>query len=305
MNEREPAVEKTFGKKSSVFFTFFTGFIRIHGVLNWFVISFFGFLLGISSLDITSYILSFIFFVVSTFFILAFTFAINNYYDIDTDKANPRRAHLNAMASGKISKQTGLLLNLNFVVIPLVQSLFFTVAVFVFCAFLIFWMWAYSAPPLRLKGRAGLDILWHFIAFLALVLWGSYLAGSVSMANILVAVSFGLFGVFAQIDNHIHDYPFDKASGSKTFAVWIGINKATIALKVTFIIYIVFLIPLIVLFSFSSYLTILIVCGGIAISVLMIKIKKSTLAPSLFYVINFFGGSVYVSCLIYHISSIL
>ena len=298
-------MEKIFGKKSSVFFTFLTGFIRIRGVVNWFVISFFGFLLGISSLDITSYMVPLIFFVVSTFFILAFTFAINNYYDIDTDKANPRRADLNAMASGNISKQTGLLLNLIFIVIPLVLSLFFTIEVFVFCAFLLFWMWMYSAPPLRLKGRAGLDILWHFIAFLGLVLWGSYLAGSVSMINILVAVSFGIFGCFAQIDNHIHDYPFDKASGSKTFVVWIGIDKAYMALKLSFILYIFFLIPLIVLFSFSSYLTILIICGGIVVSLFIIKIKKSSLAPSLFYVINFFGGSVYVSCLIYHISNML
>jgi 4-hydroxybenzoate polyprenyltransferase len=305
MNEREPAVEKIFDKKNSVFFTFFTGFIRIRGVCNWLAISFFGFLLGISSLDITSCMVPLFFFMVSTFFILTFTFAINNYYDIDTDKENPRRTHLNAMASGKISKQTGLLLNLIFIVIPLVLSLFFTVEVFVFCAFLIFWMWGYSAPPLRLKGRAGLDILWHFIAFLALVLWGSYLAGNISMMNILVAISFGIFGCFAQIDNHIHDYPYDKASGSKTFAVWIGINKANIALKLTFIIYIVFLIPLIVLFSFSSYLTILIVCGGIIVILLVIKIKKNTLASSLFYIINFFGVSVYVCCLIYHISSLL
>jgi 4-hydroxybenzoate polyprenyltransferase len=292
-------------KKNGIFFTFLTGFIRIRGVVTWLAISFFGFLLGISSLDITSYMISLFFFVVSTFFILAFTFAINNYYDIDTDKENPRRAHLNAMASGKISKQTGMVLNIIFIVIPLVLSLFFTVEVFVFCAFLIFWMWAYSAPPLRLKGRAGLDILWHFIAFFALVLWGSYLAGSVSVINILVAVSLGIFGCFAQIDNHIQDYPFDKASGSKTFAVRIGIHKASVALKLSFIIYILFLIPLIVLFSFYSYLTILIVCGGIVASLLLIKIKKSTLAPSLYYVINFFGGSVYVSCLIYHISSII
>jgi 4-hydroxybenzoate polyprenyltransferase len=209
------------------------------------------------------------------------------------------------MASGKISKQTGMLFNIIFIVIPFILSLFFTVEVFLFCVFLIFWMWAYSAPPLRLKGRAGLDILWHFIAFFALVLWGSYLAGSVSVINILVAVSLGIFGCFAQIDNHIQDYPFDKASGSKTFAVWIGINKASVALKLSFIIYIFFLIPLIVLFCFYSYLTILIVSGGIGVSVLLIKIKKSTLAPSLYYVINFFGGSVYLSCLIYHISSIL
>jgi 4-hydroxybenzoate polyprenyltransferase len=300
----KPTVE-IIGKKNGAFFNFLTGFIRIRGVVTWLAISFFGFLLGTSSLDITSYTVPLIFFVISTFFILAFTFAINNYYDIDTDKENPRRAHLNAMASGKISKQTGMLFNLIFIIIPLVLSLFVTLEVFVFCAFLIFWMWAYSAPPLRLKGRAGLDILWHFIAFFALILWGSYLAGSVSMINILVAVSLGIFGCFAQIDNHIHDYPFDKASGSKTFAVWIGIHKASVALKVSFIIYLFFLLPLIVLFSSYSYLTLLIVCGGIIVSVLLIKIKKSTLAPSLYHVINFFGGSVYLSCLIYHISSIV
>jgi 4-hydroxybenzoate polyprenyltransferase len=290
-------------KKKSIFYSFFTGFIRIRGVLNWFVISFLGFLLGITSLNITNYMIPFIFFVISTFLILAFTFAVNNYYDINTDKENPRRAHLNAMASGAISKQTGMMLNLIFIIIPLVLSLFITCEVFVFCSFLIFWMWIYSAPPLRLKGRPGVDILWHFIAFLALILWGSYLAGSLSLITILVGVSFGMFGCFAQIDNHIHDYPFDKASGSNTFAVWIGVNKATVALKVSFILYLVFLLPLLVLFSFSSYLTILIVCGGILVT--LVKIKKSPLAPSLYHIINYFGGSVYLSCLIYHISSIL
>ncbi|HWR27561.1 MAG TPA: prenyltransferase [Candidatus Thermoplasmatota archaeon] len=305
MNEMASTVEKIFEKKNGVITNFFTGFIRIRGVLNWFAISFFGFLLGISSLDITSHIVPLFFFVVSTFFILAFTFAINNYYDIDTDKENPRRAHLNAMASGKITKHTGMMLNLIFIVIPLVLSLFYTPEVFVFCAVLILWMWMYSAPPLRLKGRPGLDILWHFIAFLALLLWGSYLAGSVSQMTLLIAISLGIFGCFAQIDNHIHDYPFDKASGAKTFAVWTGIHKATVALKVSFILYMVFLIPLIVLFSLYSPLTILIVCAGIVASALIIKIKKSTGTPTLYHVINFFGRSVYVTCLIYHLSSLL
>jgi len=305
MNEKGPTVEKIFEKKNGVIYNFFTGFIRIRGVFNWFAISFFGFLLGISSLDITKYTLPLFFFGFSTFFVLAFTFAINNYYDIDTDKENPRRTNLNAMASGKISKHTGMWLNLIFIVIPLVLSLFYSREVFVFCALLILWMWLYSAPPLRLKGRPGLDILWHFIAFLALVLWGSYLAGSVSMITMLVAISLGIFGCFAQIDNHIHDYPFDKASRAKTFAVWIGIHKAHVALKSSFILYIVFLIPLIVLFSFSSYLTILILCGGSVGSVLIIKIKKSSVAPALYQVITFFGGSVYLNCLIYHITSIL
>ena len=298
-------VEGTVEKKKPSIRMFFTGFIRIRGVMNWSAISFFGFLLGITVLDFTSIMVLFFFFAVLTFFILAFTFAINNYYDIDTDKENPRRAHLNMMASGNLSKHTGLTLNLLFVIIPLVISLFYNRLVFVFCAGLIFWMWAYSAPPLRLKGRPGLDILWHFIVFFALILWGAYLAGSISLISVLVAVSFGFFGCFAQIDNHLQDYPFDKASGSKTFAVWIGRQKASVALKISFVLYLIFLIPIIVLFSLFSTLSILVLCGGIGASLILIKMKRSTSTPVLYSVINFFGGAVYLNCLIYHLSSLL
>jgi 4-hydroxybenzoate polyprenyltransferase len=284
---------------------FFTGFVRIKGVLNWLAISFFGFLLGITSFDITSIIFPFCIFVISTFFILAFTFAVNNYYDIDTDKENPRRATLNAIASGTITKYTGKIFNLIFIIIPLVLTFLYTWTVFVFCAALIVWMWMYSAPPLRLKSRPGVDLLWHFIAFLALVLWGSYLAGSITLITIIAAVSIGLFGCFAQIDNHIQDYLFDKASGAKTFAVWIGLHNAHHGLIVTFILYLVSLLPLIILFSVSLPLTILLIGGGILGSILLIAIKKSTLTPALYTIIIFVGGAVYLNCLIYHLSSIL
>ena len=292
-------------KNTNAFIHFFTGFIRIKGVLNWLAISFFGFLLGITSFDITSIIFPFFMFVISTFFILAFTFAVNNYYDIDTDKENPRRATLNAIASGVITKHTGKIFNLIFIIIPLVLTFIYAWTVFVFCAALIVWMWMYSAPPLRFKSRPGVDLLWHFIAFLALVLWGSYIAGSVNLINIIAAVSIGLFGCFAQIDNHIQDYLFDKASGAKTFAVWIGLPSAHHSLIVTFILYLMSLLPLIILFSVSLPLTILLVGGGIFGSMLIITIKKSTLIPSLYTIIFFVGGAVYLNCLIYHLRSIL
>lgn len=297
----EGAVEKN---KPSIRM-FFTGFIRIQGVLNWSAISFFGFLIGIKTLDIASIVVPFFFFAVLTFFILAFTFAVNNYYDIDTDKDNPRRVHLNMMASGRLSKQAGRLFNCLFIIIPLGLSLFYDRLVFVFCAGLIFLMWAYSAPPLRLKGRPGLDILWHFLVFFALILWGSSLAGSISLLSVLVGVSAGFFGCFAQIDNHLHDYAFDKASGSKTFAVWMGKQKASIALNISFILYLVFLIPLIVLFSLSSTLSILILCAGIGLSLIIITRKKKTGTQVLYYGIIFFGGAVYVTCLLFHLSSLL
>jgi 4-hydroxybenzoate polyprenyltransferase len=251
-------------KKKSMLSEFFIGFIRIKGVRNWLAISFLGFLLGITSLEITSLLWPAIFFGITTFFILAFTFAINNYYDIDTDKDNPRRAPFNALASGAISKRIGIAFNMLFIIIPLVLCLFITWQVFLFCALLLLFMWMYSAPPLRLKGRPGADLIWHFFALFALILWGSYLAGTISQIAFLVAVSFGFYGVFAQIDNHIHDYPYDKASGAQTFAVWIGLPNATKALVVTFLLFLISLLPLIILYLLPSYLSLLVIGGGIA-----------------------------------------
>jgi 4-hydroxybenzoate polyprenyltransferase len=305
MIEMKVSMEKSDKKNNNSVFVFLKGFIRIRGVVNWTAISLFGFLLGISSLNIRSSLIPFFFFLVSTFFILAFTFAINNYYDVDTDKENPRRVHLNAIASGAISKHSAIVLNIIFVIIPLGISVFYNLWVFVFCFLFIFWMWAYSAPPFRLKGRPGLDILWHFTAFVALVLWGSYLAGSITVLTVLVALSFGIFGCIAQVDNHISDYSYDKASGSKTFAVWIGIDKAHTTLKIFIIIYIIVLLPLIVLYSFQSVYTILIICLGIILGFFVVKIKKVSVSSSLYRFIVFFGGSVFLSCFIYHINSLL
>ena len=106
------------------------------------------------------------FFVVSTFFILAFTFAINNYYDIDTDKENPRRAHLNAMASGKISKQTGMLLNIIFIIIPLVLSLFFTRRGFcVLCVLNFLDVGVFrSSPTIERASGIGYPVAFHCIS---------------------------------------------------------------------------------------------------------------------------------------------
>ncbi len=292
-------------KKKPFLSEFFIGFIRIKGVLNWLAISFLGFLLGITTLQINNILLPFLFFMITTFFILAFTFAINNYYDVDTDKDNPRRARFNALASGTISKRTGIAFNLLFIIIPLLLSSFITWNVFLFCALLLLLMWMYSAPPLRLKGRPGADLIWHFFALFALVLWGSYLAGTVSQLSILVAVSFGVFGIFAQLDNHIHDYQYDKASGANTFAVWSGLPTTHRALVITFIFYLATLIPLIILFSVTWYLTILLVAAGIIGSIFLIKIKKSTGASSLYHIINIIGKAVYLNCILYHLSSLL
>ena len=101
-------------QKKNMILVFFTEFIRLRCVMFWSAVSFGGFILGMSSLDLSSYIIPLLVFLVSTFFIMSFTFAINNYYDADSDRDNPRRMHINAIASGIISKRTGVFLNLVF-----------------------------------------------------------------------------------------------------------------------------------------------------------------------------------------------
>jgi 4-hydroxybenzoate polyprenyltransferase len=292
-------------KKKNMVLVFLTEFIRIRGVVTWSTVSFIGFILGMSSLELSCYMVPLLTFVVSTFCILSFTFAINNYYDAESDRENPRRIHINAIASEKISKQTSIFLNTAFVIIPLVISMVFKQEVFFFCVLLLIWMWVYSSPPLRLKGRPGVDVLWHFVAFVLLLLWGSLIAGSIALINWLIAISFGIWSLIAQVWNHISDYSFDKDSGTVTFAVWMGIDTAKTVLKMIVLIHMIFLIPLLVLYSLSYLLTIVILIGGAVIVLVGVKSKKDFPVSPAYYIPFLFAGVVYLNCVIYHISKLL
>ena len=288
-------------KKKNIILVFLTEFIRIRGVVNWSLISFVGFILGMSSLGLSSYLAPLLVFVVSSFCILSFTFAINNYYDADSDRENPRRKHVNAIASGRISKQTGIFLNITFVAIPLVVSILFKLEVFLLCVLLLVWMWVYSSPPLRLKGRSGLDVIWHFFAFFLLIMWGSLIAGSIDIINWLVAISFGIWSCIAQVWNHIDDYSFDKESGTVTFAVWAGLDTAKTTLKMIVIFNTIFLIPLILLYSLSYFYTIVILIGGAVFVLVGIKPKKDFPVSPVYYTLFVFAVIVYFSCIIYYL----
>jgi len=196
-------VSKTTEKDENVVFVFLNRLIRVKDVIKWCVISFIGFILGISSLSFQNNLIPFFVFIVCTFCIMSFTFSINNYYDVDSDRENPRRMHTNAIASGSISKQNAIVVNIILILAPLIVSFLFKYIVFFYCIIFLFWMWIYSSPPLRLKGRPGLDIVWHFCAFFFIIIWGSVIAGSLNLINFLVAISIGAFSCIGQIWNHI------------------------------------------------------------------------------------------------------
>jgi len=292
-------------RKKNIVSVFFTSFIRIRGVFNWSAFSFIGFILAMSSLNLSDYFIPFLVFVLSTFCITSFTFAINNYYDVESDKKNPKKRHFNAMASGRISRQTGVFMNIVFVVVPLFVSFLFKLEVFFFCVLLLFWMWIYSSPPLRLKGRPGVDIIWHFIAFFLLLMWGAVIAGSITLINWLVAISIGVFSCMAQIMNHMGDYEFDKESGTKTYVVSKGLKKAEVLLKINGFVHMILLVPLIILYCISYVYTIFILLMGVVFGAYIMKSKKVSPNFSIYYLLFVFSLAGYGSCVIYHISSLL
>ena len=290
-------------KRNNMVSVFLGEFIRIRGVVGWFAVSSIGFILGMSPLPLSEYMVPLLVFLVSTFCILSFTFATNNRYDIDSDRRNPKKIHFNAMASGKISIETGAFVNIIFVIIPpLAVILLFNLGVFLFCLLLIFWMWAYSSPPLRLKGRPGADIVWHFIAFVLLVLWGSSIAGSLGLINWLVAVSLGVFSCIAQVLNHINDYEFDKESGTVTYAVWRGLDTTIATLKIIIILHLIFLIPLIFLYSLGYFYTIGVLIAGVLVGIFVVETRKHALGSSAYYFPIVLGFAVYINCIIYQIA---
>lgn len=297
-------MRKTPEKDENLVFVFLNRLIRVNDVIRWCAISFIGFILGISTLSFYDNLIPFLVFIICTFCIMSFTFSINNYYDVDSDRENPRRMHTNAIASGRISKQTAVFINIILVLIPLVVSFLFKFILVFYCIIFLFIMWAYSSPPFRLKGRPGIDIIWHLFAFFFIIIWGSLIAGSITLINLLVAISIGVFSCIGQIWNHIIDYSFDKSSNTTTFTVKYGLKKSKKLLHFFVGLHIVFLIPLILFYSINYYESIILFVSLSLLGLIVIRPKKNGFPEKRsyqYYLAVGLGGAVYTSCMIYHL----
>lgn len=291
-------------KKKNIFSVFSAQFIRIGEIISWSAIFFVGFVLGMSSLDFHNYIIPLSVFLISAFFITSFTFAINNYYDIESDEKNPRRMNVNSTSSGRITKKTSIVFITTFFIIPLVITILFKIEVFILCASILFLGLGYSVPPLRFKGRPGIDIIWHFVGFLICVIFGSLISGSVTPLVWLVAISLGIFSCIGQIWNHIIDYSFDRTSHTTTFAVKFGLRKSEKILRLFIGLHIVFLIALILLYCVNYFETVISLVGLLVLGLIVIRPKRNAFPKRdsyHYYLAVGLGGAVYTSCIIYHL----
>jgi 4-hydroxybenzoate polyprenyltransferase len=196
-------------------------------------------------------------FIVSNILYLAFTFSINNCFDIKCDKQRREKLRKNPVASGLISFKEGVILSSCIASIGLASTyLWFNVAPFLLYTMLVFLGMAYSTPPLRFKSVPIIDLVTHGLFFgVLLFLYGILVGGSWSPQAFFMGVSIFVCSVTFELQNHLKDFEADKISGTKTAACWLGLDKARDLLKILLVLHWLLLIVVLWTTSFLFALT--------------------------------------------------
>jgi 4-hydroxybenzoate polyprenyltransferase len=171
-----------------------------------------------------------------------FLFGINDVYDYETDKINPRKGDLKGGFIEGIKLEPeyhSFVKHVAFLVISLLlltSVLTLSVTNVLGMLLLVFFSYFYSAPPLRFKERPPLDsfsngMLYFFAPFLL-----GFSVGGGPPFNIppdLILITACVMGIHAY--STIIDYDVDKEVGVKTFATAFGERGAALFAFLTFI----------------------------------------------------------------------
>ncbi len=157
---------------------------------------------------------------------LAFSFSINNCFDIKEDSL--KRKKNNPVATGEINRREGIIFSLFLALLGISLSLFRGLNVFCFLFFLIFLSFSYSSPPFRLKSRPFLDLISHglFFGSLLFLFPSIFFSTHIEILHALIAISLFYFSIILELRNHIEDYKSDKRAGLRTTVCVLGINAS-------------------------------------------------------------------------------
>jgi 4-hydroxybenzoate polyprenyltransferase len=149
-------------------------------------------------------------------------FILNQYFDIENDRANRYKSNL-PIAGGELSRREGLLLSVSFLVSSAVLSVFVG-PIFPFLMLTYFLLWlAYSHPKIHLKSRPVIDLIVAGIGaglmpFLAG--WNAFLSSS--SFPITLALTFLLAQAGGHTLHTVGDREADILVGMNTSAVRFG-----------------------------------------------------------------------------------
>ncbi len=222
----------------------FESYIRMLRIKDWlayFLIAIFGFVVSKGFLFSPTSIT--IFFTMISLF-LAFSFSINNCFDIKEDKLT--KSAKNPLAMGKIGLKNALIFSFLLGGLGTILSLTIGFKTFLLYIIIILLSFFYSSPPLRLKSRFLLDLISHGLFFGSLIFLLPLTVFNIklSLFHYLVAFSIFYFSIMLELRNHIEDYKNDKKVGLKTTVCILGRGNSERLLKSLVLFYPATLLPI-------------------------------------------------------------
>jgi 4-hydroxybenzoate polyprenyltransferase len=159
-------------------------------------------------------------------------FAANDYYDAPFDAQEPVKAQRNFFVVHPVPKRAIVIVVGIMGVLLMPAFAQFGRMGYAIVAISLFFMWAYSADPLRLKNRPGLDLATHAIfvetfPYIATLLLIGATWQKIDYIIIFCAI---LASLTAQLEQQIRDYDIDARTGG-TFTTRFGIRSSAHLLR--------------------------------------------------------------------------
>jgi 4-hydroxybenzoate polyprenyltransferase len=160
--------------------------------------------------------------VISLILYVAYAFAINNCFDVDTDLKNPQKRNKNPVASGELSFRMGIISSALIAALGVLFAFFLSYREFMIYILMLLLATFYSAPP-RLKAKPIVDVVSHGIFFGAMpFIYGAYFDGILTKYEIAIAIALLLYSFAMELRNHLEDYESDLKANLKTTPIVIG-----------------------------------------------------------------------------------
>ncbi|MBM3292138.1 4-hydroxybenzoate polyprenyltransferase [Candidatus Bathyarchaeota archaeon] len=247
--------------------------IRVFEWRAFFGMAVFGYLIGTKLALFFNEILIFTQFLITITFYLAFSFSINNCYDVEGDKLGEMISK-NPIASGKLSRAEGLIQSYSIALSGVFLSFYWfgglSALIYVFMTLL---SWGYSAPPLRMKSTPFLDVLSHGLFFGSLlVMYGLSISGIVEVSGWVLIVSVYVFSLILQLRNHIEDAKEDSTAGVQTTVTKLGVDKSKQVLIFIYLVHVIFIASFL---SFVNLLLVFVFFTVLLLSILFFRMRKS------------------------------
>jgi chlorophyll synthase len=150
------------------------------------------------------------------------TLLFNDYWDYKMDKMSRRKSEY-PLPKGLISRNTVLKVSIGFMVIAIILALIVSILFMVLIASCIFLSVIYSAPPIRIKNRAGWDMILNATGSGILCSFAGWILIKPIVEFPILWLIPMFFGVAAlYIPTTIIDYDSDKKNNVNTIAVRLG-----------------------------------------------------------------------------------